>query len=539
MQRNWRKTSLAIAALVSAAMLGAPLAANAAPGVAMIDEPAQVPIEPKTAADLSAEEVPAELTPEPEVPATEVPSAGEEAAAPERATDTPAVPVPSAATDAPQTNAVVGATTLRGKLNNWDPKLPGSLYVGGTNPGNIAQSCFGHGDAAANYSVVTEAWDSPTQSYLPCPYTADYIVSFTETSSKTSAAAPFGYAQSFWAGEGKATADSRQAKKVRVEAGRTQNGVDFAPLVAGQLGGKIASSVGKLGDNGGAVLMLRPGKSVFDGQGSITDESLLGSAQIENDRSWARNLAAGSYSLAIVEWSQSGPKALGYYHATRGLVSDPKQASTVTVQAKKKVTGLDFAAKQQPPQTGFTDVKPGDKFAKEITWMRSSGLSTGIKQPNGSYRYAPKENVTREAMAAFLFRQYSKPGYKAPAKSPFTDVKTTDKFYKEIAWMKDAKISTGVKQANGTAKYLPKASITREAMAAFMYRIDTGKKPATPKVSPFADMKPGDKFFTEIAWMHSSGLSTGITQPSGKPTYAPKNNVTREAMAAFLYRAQP
>ncbi|GAA1623429.1 S-layer homology domain-containing protein [Leucobacter chromiireducens] len=191
------------------------------------------------------------------------------------------------------------------------------------------------------------------------------------------------------------------------------------------------------------------------------------------------------------------------------------------------------------PKIPFTDMKSGDKFYKEISWMYTSKLSTGMKQPDGSVIYAPKQNVSREAMAAFLFRQYAKPGYKAPAKSPFTDVKTSDKFYKEIAWMKDAKISTGVKQANGTVKYLPKSSITREAMAAFMYRIDEGSKPATPKVSPFSDMKPGDKFFKEIAWMHSSGLSTGIKQPSGKPTYAPKSNVTREAMAAFLYRAQP
>lgn len=191
------------------------------------------------------------------------------------------------------------------------------------------------------------------------------------------------------------------------------------------------------------------------------------------------------------------------------------------------------------PKIPFTDMKSGDKFYKEISWMYTSKLSTGTKQADGTVKYLPKENVTREAMAAFLFRQYAEAGYKAPAKSPFTDVKTSDKFYKEIAWMKDAKISTGTKQPNGTVKYLPKDSITREAMAAFMYRIDEGTKPATPKVSPFSDMKPGDKFFKEIAWMHSSGLSTGNKQPSGKPTYAPKSNVTREAMAAFLYRAKP
>ena len=189
------------------------------------------------------------------------------------------------------------------------------------------------------------------------------------------------------------------------------------------------------------------------------------------------------------------------------------------------------------PTPTFTDVKKGDKFAKEITWMASEGISTGVKQADGTYQYQPKNNVTREAMAAFLFRQYGNANYKAPTTSYFSDIKPGDKFYKEISWMYANKVSTGVKQPSGKPAYQAKSGITREAMAAFMFRLDKNTKPATPKTSPFSDVSTGDKFYKEIAWMSTSGLSTGIRQPSGKPTYASKSNVTREAMAAFLYRA--
>ncbi|WP_200330021.1 S-layer homology domain-containing protein [Leucobacter sp. L43] len=189
------------------------------------------------------------------------------------------------------------------------------------------------------------------------------------------------------------------------------------------------------------------------------------------------------------------------------------------------------------PTPTFTDVKKGAKFYKEISWMASEGISTGVRQPNGTYQYQPKNNVTREAMAAFLFRQYGDSSYKAPKTSYFSDIKPGDKFYKEISWMYASKTSTGVKQASGKPAYLAKAGITREAMAAFMYRLDKNAKPATPKASPFTDVKAGDKFYKEIAWMSQSGLSTGIKQPNGTRTYAAKSNVTREAMAAFLYRA--
>jgi hypothetical protein len=93
-----------------------------------------------------------------------------------------------------------------------------------------------------------------------------------------------------------------------------------------------------------------------------------------------------------------------------------------------------------------------------------------------------------------------------------------------------------VQQASGKPKFLPKAKISREAMAAFMYRFAGSPKHSVPSTSAFADLKKGDKFFAEIHWMKTAGITTGVQQPSGKPAFQPKNSVTREAMAAFIYR---
>ncbi|MHA3682903.1 S-layer homology domain-containing protein [Leucobacter sp. HY1908] len=185
----------------------------------------------------------------------------------------------------------------------------------------------------------------------------------------------------------------------------------------------------------------------------------------------------------------------------------------------------------------FTDMKKGDKFYKEIAWMFTEGISTGTKQPDNSVKYLPKESVTREAMAAFLFRQYAPANYKEPSSVNFTDVKKGDKFFKEIAWMAASGISTGTKQANNTYKFDPKSEISREAMAAFLYRADETTKPKPLTASPFADMKKGDKFYKEILWMSQMNISTGNANGTKKPNYLPKADVTREAMAAFLYRA--
>ncbi|WP_053384105.1 S-layer homology domain-containing protein [Leucobacter celer] len=182
----------------------------------------------------------------------------------------------------------------------------------------------------------------------------------------------------------------------------------------------------------------------------------------------------------------------------------------------------------------FQDVSVSHQFFSEIDWMHWSKLSTGVKQSSGKPKYLPKDGVSREAMAAFLYRQTGG-GYQGPVVSPFADVKKGDKFYNEIAWMHQQGLSTGIKQTSGKPKYAPKAKVSREAMAAFMYRWSTATTQG-PATSPFSDVKRGDKFYKEIAWMHQTGISTGIAQPTGKPKYAPKTSVSREAMAAFLHR---
>lgn len=275
---------------------------------------------------------------------------------------------------------------------------------------------------------------------------------------------------------------------------------------------------------------------------AVFEVGTSGEATLENQgiaSAWVKNAAisdgAGSATLNLPVKGLNRTKKyevlFWYAHST------PSPETTIGV-TPLVVTNAQWDAvfkKDEPVKIPFTDVKQGQKFYNEIAWMYTAKVTTGVKQPDGSVKYMPKANVTREAMAAFLFRQYGDKNYQAPKTSKFTDVKYGDKFYKEIAWMDSKGYSTGVKQANGSVKYMPKANVTREAMAAFIYRIEKGA--GTGKSVVFNDVKPGQKFFKEINWMSGTGITTGIKQSNGTYNYAPKANVTREAMAAFLYRA--
>lgn len=187
----------------------------------------------------------------------------------------------------------------------------------------------------------------------------------------------------------------------------------------------------------------------------------------------------------------------------------------------------------------FLDVRPWHQFYTEIQWMADEGLSSGVAAEGCEHEvmYKPKAQVSREAIAAFMYRQHAPTDYQAPAQSPFRDVQPGDGFYTEIAWMYDSGLSTGVDTGDGATEYRPKARMSREAMAAFMYRAAEPADYTAPETSAFRDMRPSADFYEEISWMYDEGLTTGIEVDNGALEYRPKSKVSREAMAAFMHRA--
>jgi hypothetical protein len=66
--------------------------------------------------------------------------------------------------------------------------------------------------------------------------------------------------------------------------------------------------------------------------------------------------------------------------------------------------------------------------------------------------------------------------------------------------------------------------------------------PATPNGcigTPFFDVVDDHPFCTEIAWLYTSGISTGSVLTDGTALFKPDDPVARQAMAAFMYRFSP
>lgn len=99
-------------------------------------------------------------------------------------------------------------------------------------------------------------------------------------------------------------------------------------------------------------------------------------------------------------------------------------------------------------------------------------------------------------------------------------------------------LATGVTTGYPDKTFRPHDNVNRDAMAAYLYRMAGYPEFTPPKTSPFSDVGTDNQFYREISWLASTGISTGWDQPDGTRTYAPLAPVARDAMAAFMHRFQ-
>lgn len=190
--------------------------------------------------------------------------------------------------------------------------------------------------------------------------------------------------------------------------------------------------------------------------------------------------------------------------------------------------GRPITADQRPPVMlpSFSDVRGYDTFADEILWLADHGVVGGYA--DGTFRGLAA--INRDALAAFLYRA-AHDGARAPGcpSAPFVDVPVSHPFCGEITWLVSAGVTTG--WPDGT--FRPASAVTREAMAAFLYRLahDGADAPAC-LAAPFADVSVANPFCGAVAWLADAGITTGW--PDG--TFRPRLSIERQAMAAFLFR---
>lgn len=113
-----------------------------------------------------------------------------------------------------------------------------------------------------------------------------------------------------------------------------------------------------------------------------------------------------------------------------------------------------------------------------------------------------------------------------PVSLPFTDVKSGDWFYPAVQYAYAQGLMTGT----SATTFAPNGTMNRAMIVTVLYRLE--KSPAVTGASKFTDVPAGQWYSDAVAWAAANKIVNGYDET----TFGPMNAVTREQMAAILFR---
>ena len=114
----------------------------------------------------------------------------------------------------------------------------------------------------------------------------------------------------------------------------------------------------------------------------------------------------------------------------------------------------------------------------------------------------------------------------AEAPLPFPDVTEGDWFYDAVRYAYETGLMDGV----GDNLFAPNSETTRAQLVTILYRLAGEPEPGGD--SGFADVAAGTWYTDAVAWAAQNGIVNGVSDTE----FAPGDDITREQLAAILYR---
>ncbi len=228
---------------------------------------------------------------------------------------------------------------------------------------------------------------------------------------------------------------------------------------------------------------------------------------------------------------REGYEFLGWYSdaALTKRVTKVQLTRNMTVYAGwEKLEDIEeYSGIEEETTIPFIDVSGDDWFADDVYYVYENGLMRGTSEDT----FSPYLATTRAMIVTVLYRMEGEPEC---GENIFDDV-PADMYYTDaVAWAAE----NGIVNGYGQGRFGPDDNITREQLAAILYRYSVYKEydvsyDETTSILDFDDISQlSDYAYTAMHWACSAGLINGM----GDGTLQPKNNATRCQIAAVLHR---
>lgn len=220
-----------------------------------------------------------------------------------------------------------------------------------------------------------------------------------------------------------------------------------------------------------------------------------------------------SGTQTYVEPSSGGPGSSG------GSISAP---TTYAVNVNAATNGA-VAADKKTASKGTTvtvTASPSKGYVVDaVKVVDKDGKDVAVTEKDGKYVF------TMPASAVTVTGSF-KAETPAPAALPFTDVKSGNWFYDAVKYAYEQGLMTGT----SATTFAPNGTMNRAMIVTVLYRLE--KSPAVTGASKFTDVPAGQWYSDAVAWAAANKIVNGYDET----TFGPMNAVTREQMAAILFR---
>ena len=205
-------------------------------------------------------------------------------------------------------------------------------------------------------------------------------------------------------------------------------------------------------------------------------------------------------------------------------VAGARRVKDVSLEASDgALTALDPAKTYTLAMNSYNLLYRGDGF--------SMFAGAKIVKNDGTLDCEVLEKYIRDDLKGVLPARYAQAAGRitliTPVTAVFTDVASGAWYESGVQYVYDEHLMNGV----GDGLFSPDGSVTRAQAAAVLYRLD-GSPAVTGKVSAaFSDCADGAWYASAVLWAQQKGVAAGA---DGQ--FRPNDNVTREQLAALLYR---
>lgn len=174
----------------------------------------------------------------------------------------------------------------------------------------------------------------------------------------------------------------------------------------------------------------------------------------------------------------------------------------------------------------FEDVYVSDWYFDAVQYVYENDMMAGTSD----ITFSPNQTTTRGMIVTILYRLEGEPT--VTGTTAFTDV-TADQYYANaVAWA----VQNGIVAGSDATTFAPNNAITREQMAAILYRYAQFKGydvSAKADLSTYIDAADVSAYATDaMAWASQTGLITGTSAT----TLSPAGQATRAQVATILMR---